>query len=307
MSPDAQAEMLANRLKKKAKKLKGWAKRRGLFAYRLYDRDIPEIPVVVDRYNDHLHMAVFWKDHLDGKRVAIWRDAAREALEATDIAVKIRKKQKEGAQYERQEREGERFVVEEAGLKFWVELFGHLDTGLFLDHRDTRARVKKESAKKRVLNLYGYTGSFTVYAAAGDASAVTHVDLSKRYCGWTEENLALNGLSAEVVALDTRRFLAEAKAEGREFDLVVVDPPTFSRSKRMQGSFDVVRDHAALLGEVCDVLADGGAIYFSTNARGFNLDDEVAARFDFAERCEVIPQDFQGRHAHRLWKLATIE
>ena len=305
MTPEDQAEMLANRLKKKAKKLKGWAKQRRLQAYRLYDRDIPEIPVVVDRYKDHLHMAVFWKDHLDGKRIAAWREAARDALGAEDIAVKIRKKQKEGAQYERQEREGERFVVEEAGLSFWVELFGHLDTGLFLDHRETRARVKDESAGKRVLNLFGYTGSFTVYAAAGGAQSVTHVDLSKRYCAWTEENLELNDLQAEVLALDTGRFLVEAKAEGRKFDLVVVDPPTFSRSKRMQGSFDIVRDHPALLDEVRAVTSPGGVIYFSTNSRGFNLDDEVAERFARAERCESIPQDFQGRHAHRLWRLET--
>jgi 23S rRNA (cytosine1962-C5)-methyltransferase len=301
--------MLINRLKKKARKLDPWARRRGLEAYRLYDRDIPEIPLVVDRYGPRLHISVYRRDPpVPGKTLRAFREAAGEALGVPleHVAMKVRRQQKEGDQYTPTGDAGERFAVREGELRFWVDLESYLDTGLFLDHRETRARVAAESAGKRVLNLYAYTGSFGVYALHGGAAAMTHVDLSKRYTAWAQENAELNDLDderAEWLIADTLPFLEAAAEEGRRYDLVVVDPPTFSRSKRMAGTFDVRRDHPALLEAVRAILDDEGVVYFSTNAKGFQIAEGL--RYASVERidAETVPRDFEGRHAHRAWLL----
>ncbi len=197
-----------------------------------------------------------------------------------------------------------RFTVEEQGLKLWVNLGDYLDTGLFLDHRGTRARVRAEAAGKRMLNLFGYTGSFSVYAAAGGAASTVTVDLSNTYCEWAEANLALNGFGPprhRVVRADVVRWLP---AQHDAFDLVVADPPSFSTSKKMDGSFNVQRDHRQLLADVRARVARHGVLYFSTNFQGFQLDEGALEGWTGVELTpRSIPEDFHHRGVHRCWRL----
>jgi 23S rRNA G2069 N7-methylase RlmK/C1962 C5-methylase RlmI len=309
--------MLGNRLRKRHKHLSRWARREGVDCYRLYDRDIPEIPLAVDWYAGHLHLAL-WRRR--GVAVAedegAWLDAMATAASGAlgipqeNVATKRREKQKGAAQYERQGARGRFVEVREGELRFGVNLWDYLDTGLFLDHRPTRRLVATESPGKRVLNLYSYTGSFGVYAAAAGAERVVQVDLSNTYLRWAEDNLRRNDLLRPQdarVRSDVFRYLDETAASGERFDLAVVDPPTFSNSKRTAGTFDVRRDHPELLRAVLRVLTPSGVLYFSTNARGFSIDTSSLARVtveDITER--TIPEDFTGRHSHRAWRLLPI-
>jgi 23S rRNA G2069 N7-methylase RlmK/C1962 C5-methylase RlmI len=309
------AEMLGNRLRKRKKHLLRWAKREGTDCFRLYDRDIPEIPLAVDWYAGHLQVAV-WdrkKKGVDDAEEDAWVDAmvsgARAALEvaAERVAVKRRERQKGSAQYERLQASERRFFVHEGGHRFWVNLWDYLDSGLFLDHRETRAMVAQESPGKRVLNLFGYTGSFGVYAAGAGAARVVQVDLSNTYLAWARDNLALNDLvrsEDELVRADTFSYLDGVAGTNERFDLVVVDPPTFSNSKRMANTFDVRRDHPELLRAVLRVLAPRGVIVFSTNARGFSLEVSSLGRVTVEDVTEQTRSpDFEGRHSHRAWRL----
>jgi 23S rRNA G2069 N7-methylase RlmK/C1962 C5-methylase RlmI len=305
--------MLANRLKKRDRHLKKWARKQGTDAYRLYDRDIPEIPLVVDRYGGHLHVAVRDSSGLTPEPIRAWADAMRGfaagALEIPleNTALKVREKKAGKKQYQRFAERGERFAVEEGGHRFWVNLHDYLDTGLFLDHRKARGIIGDESKGRRVLNLFAYTGSFGVYAAAAGAQRVVQVDLSRTYLDWAKDNLALNELEdapVELEQLDTFSYLDKAAEAGDVFDIAIVDPPTFSNSKRMAGSFDVRRDYKELLRAVHKVMAPDGIIYFSTNARGFRLD----AAGLFPATLEDITQltrseDFAERHSHRAWRI----
>jgi 23S rRNA G2069 N7-methylase RlmK/C1962 C5-methylase RlmI len=196
--------------------------------------------------------------------------------------------------------------VTESGLKFLVNLSDYLDTGLFLDHRLTRAMVRSEAAGKRFLNLFGYTGAFTVYAAAGGAAATTTVDLSKTYLLWAQRNLRLNeirGKQHRLVRHEARRFLDDHPA-GEYYDLAVVDPPTFSRSKRQERDWDIQRDHAELLNRLRELMAPGGVIYFSTNFRRFHLAEEELHGMTIREITrQTIPPDFRDRRPHRCWRM----
>jgi 23S rRNA (cytosine1962-C5)-methyltransferase len=197
-------------------------------------------------------------------------------------------------------------VVEEQGLKFWVNLRDYLDTGLFLDHRLTRSRVCAEAAGKRFLNLFAYTGSFTVYAAAGGARSTTTVDLSNTYLDWAADNLALNGFRGaqhQLVRADAAPWIEEAGAQGERFDLIVLDPPSFSASK-MARRFDVQKDHVRLLTATLALLSDGGTLYFSTNFQGFQLDTARLTGTTIEELTPgSIPEDFHFKEVHRCWRL----
>lgn len=304
-------EMLANRVRKNARHLGKWAKREGVTCWRVYDRDIPELPVTVDTYegalvvNDYRHGE---PEERGGGQA--WLDeavaAVTEALGATEVFVKQRERlvgRREGHQYERLG-EGEGGgggwrTVQEGGHAFRVNLSDYVDTGLFLDHRITRALVAKEPART-MLNLFGYTGAFTVYGAAAGMQATT-VDLSKTYLEWAGENLALNRLAGELVHADVREFLAEARHRGRRWDVAVVDPPTFSNSKRMDYTWDVQRDHAALLGDVLEV-AD--TVWFSTNRRRFKLELEALGELEIEDRTKAtIPPDFRDQKVHHAFRL----
>lgn len=292
---------LANRIRKNAKHLGKWAKRERVTCYRVYDRDIPELPLTIDTYDGALVINDYRHDNTD----AVWLDeavvVAKDALAATEAFVKRRERltHREGDQYERLDEEGAWRTVHEGGHAFRVNLSGYVDTGLFLDHRITRAKVAAEPGAT-MLNLYSYTGSFSVYAAAAGKQTTT-VDMSNTYLEWARENLALNQLTGELVQSDVREFLTGAKAAGRTWDVIIVDPPTFSNSKRMDYVWDVERDHPALLADVRAVWSGAGAIWFSTNKRKFTL-----AVDDFIEQSHAtLPPDFRDKRIHHSYRLAA--
>jgi 23S rRNA (cytosine1962-C5)-methyltransferase len=297
--------MLANRVRKNARHLGKWAKREGVTCWRVYDRDIPEIPITIDSYEGALVINDYraFESNVDEAWLDAAVAAAQDALAATEVYIKRRERlahHAAGQQYERQAERGAWRTVGEAGHKFRVNLSDYVDTGLFLDHRITRARATAEPART-MLNLFAYTGAFSVYAAAAGMQTTT-VDLSNTYLEWAAENLALNRLTGELVRADVREFLVDAHRAGRRWDLVVVDPPTFSNSKRMDGTFDVQRDHAALLDDVLAVCS--GVVWFSTNRRRFKLElpDPALVVTDMTHA--TIPPDFRDQKIHHAYRIA---
>ncbi len=251
-----QAEEFANRLRNRARHFRRWPTKRGITCYRLYERDVPDVPLVVDRYEDALHIAEFARPHdRSPAQHADWLDLmARTAANVLEVPrervfVKHRDRQRGAGQYQRIDDRETRITVHEGGLKFIVNLSDYVDTGLFLDHRITRQLVGNAAAGKRFLNLFAYTGSFTVYAAAGGAATTTSVDKSATYIDWARENMKLNGFTAtshQLVRSDIRTFVDQLTAESI-WDLAVVDPPTFSNTKGLEDDWDVERDHGELL------------------------------------------------------------
>ena len=306
---EAQAEMLANRLRKRSRHLAKWARRTGVSCYRLYDCDIPELPLAIDWYEGRLHVSAYARAH-DPLRDDDWLEAMTAAAAAAlgvareDAFAKRRAGQSGGEQYRKLCDARATFTVTEARLRFRVNLSDYVDTGLFLDHRETRLRVGRESAGKRVLNLFCYTGAFTVHAAAGGARATTSVDLSKTYLDWAEENLRLNGLLGpqhEFVRADALEFLTR---DTGSYDLAVLDPPTFSNSKKMRGSLDLQRDHVGLVNATLARLAPGGVLWFSTNFRRFKLQEKALAASAIEELSRAtLPEDFQDLRARCVWRM----
>jgi 23S rRNA G2069 N7-methylase RlmK/C1962 C5-methylase RlmI len=306
------AEMLRHRLIKNRRHLGKWARREGVTCWRLYDRDIPDVPITVDDYQGALVVADCRRarhdEVLDDAWFAAMVAAVRDATGAAELHEKARRRmadrQATGAQYQRLGEGGAWREVEEGGRRFLVNLSDYLDVGLFLDHRRTRALVAAEAAGKRVLNLFAYTGAFTVHAAAAGAAATVSVDLSNTYLDWAAENLRRNQIDPRHHALERADVLAWLGAyRGARFDLVVVDPPTFSNSKKMRDSFDVLRDHVALLAGVARVAAPGAVVWFSTNHRGFTLDERALPGFARVERTrETVPPDFGYSRPHRSWR-----
>lgn len=302
-----------NRLRKRAKHFRRWPTRRDVHCYRLYERDIPEIPLVVDRYDDHLHLTEYERAHdRTPTEHAYWLESLRRAAaECLDVApekafLKQRGRQKGTAQHDTIDAQRYEIIVREAGLEFIVNLSDYIDTGLFLDHRETRAMVRGEAAGKDFLNLFAYTGSFSVYAAAGGAASTTTVDWSNTYLDWAQRNLAQNGFDSpnhRLVRRDAVRFVEDLTPD-QQFDLAVVDPPTFSNSKRTQGHWDVQRDHVGLLRKLLEHMRPGGAVYFSNNLRTFKwtADDLPVAAVHEISR-QTVPEDFRNRRIHRCWKL----
>ena len=306
-----QAEVFANRLAKRARHLRKWPAR-GVTCYRLYDRDIPEVPLVVDRYGPCLHMAEYDRPHdRTGAQHADWLDlmvrTAATALDVSeaDVFLKRRQRQRGTMQYERVSDESRVIDVVEGGLTFSVNLSDYLDTGLFLDHRLTRQMVRDAAGGKRMLNLFAYTGAFSVYAAAGGA-ATTTVDLSNTYLDWSRRNMSANGFTSAAhrfIRADVVAYLDD-HPDVEIFDLAVVDPPTFSNSKMADGLWDVQRDHAALLGRLGRLMAPGGVVFFSTNFRRFTLDEASVAWGDVREISkQTVPDDFRNKRIHRCWRV----
>jgi 23S rRNA (guanine2445-N2)-methyltransferase / 23S rRNA (guanine2069-N7)-methyltransferase len=305
------------RLAKRFKHLAKWARRQGIEAFRIYDRDIPEIPLVIDWYAGWLHAAEYERPH---ERTEIehdvWLDKMIEAA-ALELGVpvhqtflKVRKRQRAGGQYEKVDQRQAVLAVQEGGLAFEVNLSDYLDTGLFLDHRQTRAMVRAEAEGKRFLNLFCYTGSFSVYAAAGGAAETTSVDLSNTYLDWTRTNLAKNAFKDagrhRIVRDEARAFLEHRAKRGEApFDLVVCDPPTFSRSAKSETPWDVERDHAELLELVAQNLSPSGVVYFSTNFRRFHLAEEPLAKLYTIREItrQTLPEDFRNDRIHRAWRM----
>jgi len=301
-----------NRLSKNARHWRKWARRRGIECFRVYDRDIPEFACAVDLYGAHAHLQFYERGESDESMLAARIDALHEAtaraleLPAASVVPKVRARRQGGEQHEKTNVRGEDFVVGEGGHRFLVNLHAYLDTGLFLDHRNTRAMVAAQAQGRRVLNLFCYTASFTVYAAAAGAVSSVSVDLSNTYLEWAARNLALNALDRRTHALeraDVLRWLDDAMQAGRTFDLIVLDPPAFSTSKAMEGVLDVQRDHPLLLERCARLLAPGGVLYFSTNLRSFKPQDFPGALAGEEISAQTVPEDFRNRRIHRCWRL----
>lgn len=304
--------IFSNRLRKNSRHWAKWAKRRNIHCYRIYDRDVPEFPVVLDIYEQKAHLQEFdtgWQ--ISEEEHALWvesvRMAASEVLELPPAAIifKQRQRQRGMAQYEKTGARGEDFIVHEGGHRFIVNLEEYLDTGLFLDHRNTRRLVQEKAAGKRFLNLFAYTGSFTVYAAAGGATRSTTVDLSNTYQDWARRNFELNGMDMtrhELIRADVFGFLNEEVKQGERYGLIVMDPPTFSNSKKMNGALDVQRDHTLLINQCLKLLTEDGELFFSTNLRSFQLDEAALETRQVAEISgQTIPEDFRNKKIHRCW------
>lgn len=310
----AQVEMFSNRLRKTLRHLSKWARKEGIECFRVYDADIPEVPLAVDRYADHAHVALYLGAHAPPPALAeAWLAAMADAvarvlaIDPAHVHVKGRAPQAGAAQYEKLADTGRRFPVREAGLTFLVNLDDYVDSGLFLDHRPMRAMVAAESAGKDVLNLFAYTGAFTVHAAGGGARSTTTVDMSQTYLDWARDNLAANRLDGpehRFIRADILAWLEDEPATPA-WDLVVLDPPTFSNSKKMRQTLDIQRDHAALLNAVMARVRPGGVVYFSTNFRKFKPVPEAFAQASRVEEisARTVPPDFRDKKIHRAWRL----
>jgi 23S rRNA G2069 N7-methylase RlmK/C1962 C5-methylase RlmI len=332
----AQAQMLLNRLKKRLSHLRKWAKRTGTTAFRLYDRDIPEIPLVLDLYGDMVSGALYKRPYeKDEAEETAWlekmRDAAAGAagIERDNVIIKNRERQRGQAQYEKMAARGLTRIVCENGIKFRVNLSDYLDTGLFLDKRATRRLSAGDSGGKRVLNLFCYTGSFSVYAAAGGASETDSVDLSNTYLNRAKDNFALNNFSAQalrqeeffalnapgaghrLIRADVYEFLRRAIAAKKRWDTVILDPPAFSNST-MAGDFDLKRDYAAVLADCLTLLMPGGKLWFSASARSFKtgaaeIEAALANQFPGVKIANIGPaavdEDFRGKRIPKTYIL----
>ncbi|MGB5958012.1 bifunctional 23S rRNA (guanine(2069)-N(7))-methyltransferase RlmK/23S rRNA (guanine(2445)-N(2))-methyltransferase RlmL [Pseudomonas sp.] len=305
------AQMFANRLQKNLKQLGKWARREQVDCYRLYDADMPEYALAVDLYQDWVHVQEYAAPRSvdPDKAQARLLDALAAIPQALGIApqrvvLKRRERQSGTRQYERQATEGRFQEVSEGGVKLLVNLTDYLDTGLFLDHRPMRMRIQREAAGKRFLNLFCYTATATVHAAKGGARSTTSVDLSKTYLDWARRNLALNGFS-ERNRLEQGDVMAWLEGNRDSYELIFIDPPTFSNSKRMEGVFDVQRDHVQLLDLAMARLAPGGVLYFSNNFRKFQLDEHLMARYAVEEiTAQTLDPDFaRNNRIHRAWRL----
>jgi 23S rRNA (guanine2445-N2)-methyltransferase / 23S rRNA (guanine2069-N7)-methyltransferase len=315
------AQMFANRVRKNLAHLGKIAKREGVGCWRLYDADMPEYALAVDLYTGAgvdagkrwLHVQEYAPpDTVDPAAAQRRREEALAVLPEvtgvpfTDIRLRTRRKQKDGGQYAKRGGSEQFHIVEEGGLKLRVNLDDYLDTGVFLDHRLTRARVGREAAGKRFLNLFCYTGVATVHAAAGGARETLSIDMSRTYLDWANANLELNGLAGaqhQLLQADAIRWLAE-QPTAPSFDLIFLDPPTFSNSARMQGVLDIQRDHVQLVEDCMRILAPDGVLLFSTNARYFQLNTALA-HFRVADVSAVtLPFDFKGNpRIHRCYEL----
>jgi 23S rRNA (guanine2445-N2)-methyltransferase / 23S rRNA (guanine2069-N7)-methyltransferase len=310
------AQMFANRLRKNLQRLQSWAERERVDCFRVYDADMPEYAFAIDLYGRAARHA-YIQEYAAPKTVdqESAGERRREALAVlpevlglpiSHIHSRVRKPQKGREQYEKRAEAAERHAVQEGGLKFWVNFRDYLDTGLFLDHRLVREMLREWAKDADFLNLFCYTGSATVYAAAGGARSSTSVDLSNTYLDWAHENLLLNGFGDpkhELHRADCLQWLEEQEPKGPRFDLIFVDPPTFSNSKRMEGVLDVQRDHVGMIRRSLQLLRPSGRLVFSTNYTRFKLDAQALADFEVEDvSVRTIPKDFE-RHSriHRCF------
>ncbi|WP_296257398.1 MULTISPECIES: bifunctional 23S rRNA (guanine(2069)-N(7))-methyltransferase RlmK/23S rRNA (guanine(2445)-N(2))-methyltransferase RlmL [unclassified Pseudomonas] len=304
-------QMFANRLQKNLKAMSKWVKREGIDCYRVYDADMPEYAMAIDLYHDWVHVQEYAAPKsIDPEKASIRMFDALAAIpqalniDKSRVVVKRRERQSGTRQYERQSAQGKFNEVNEGGVKLLVNLTDYLDTGLFLDHRPMRMRIQREAAGKRFLNLFCYTATASVHAAKGGARSTTSVDLSKTYLDWARRNLSLNGFS-DKNRLEQGDVMGWLEASRDEYDLIFIDPPTFSNSKRMEGVFDVQRDQVQLIDLAMARLAPGGVLYFSNNFRKFQLEENLAERYVVEEiTATTLDPDFvRNGKIHRAWKI----
>ncbi len=307
------ARMFANRLAKNQKRLKKWLKQSGETCYRVYDADMPEFALAVDRYAGKVHVQEYAAPKTVNaaqaqKRLFDALEVLPEALgvRPSDIYIKRRERQSGSAQYQKRDASNERFEVREGSARLWVNLRDYLDTGLFLDHRPVRRMLGEMASGKRFLNLFCYTATATVQAALGGASDSVSVDMSNTYLEWAKDNFVLNDLDLrrhKVVREDCFRWLESADTR---FDLIFMDPPTFSNSKKMRDTLDIQRDHPRLIELAMARLAPGGTLVFSNNQRRFKLDEAVSERYQVEEiTSKTFDPDFARRtNLHHVFTLS---
>ncbi|TAE14444.1 MAG: methyltransferase domain-containing protein [Bacteroidetes bacterium] len=308
--------MFQNRLTKVYKHKVKHANRLGITCWRVYDHDLPEFPLIIDLYEQFVHLNVYLRRH------GMTEDQHQDWLEQT-IAVIVevlgvdtddvftkerRRKANRLSQYQKTDEQGNFLMAEEGGLKFLINLTDYLDTGLFLDHRTTRSWVQQKAVGKHVLNLFCYTASFSVYAAAGQAASITSIDLSKTYLAWAQKNMELNKLYDPqkhfYIHADVKQHLATLPE--KQYDLVILDPPTFSNSKRMNDILDIQLDHVTLINQVVRAMKPGGTLYFSTNYTKFVLEAEqlhVSTIKDVTKAS--TPFDFEGKLKRWCYKMTV--
>lgn len=305
------AEMLGNRVKKNFKALSKKFEKDNVTAFRLYNIDIPEVRAVVDWYAGHVILGEYVREQTDHDRyLELLSASVATALEIPLENVHIRRRTTrphEGDRYARLARTNETMEVAEGDLKFLVNLDDFLDVGLFTDHRVTRGIVRELVKGKRFLNLFAYTGAFSVYAAKGEAKSVTTVDMSRRYIDWAKENMELNGLVGscrqEWSSNEVRTFLEHASLAKNMWDVIFLDPPSFSTREGME-PFDVLYDHRSLVESTLAVLEKGGVLYFSTNHQRFEPDlDGLISATCTEVTSRTIPIDYKGKTPHRLFQI----
>lgn len=312
---DAKLVMFDNRLKKVFRILGKEARRQNVSCYRLYDRDLPEFPLIVDIYGDEVLVTEYRSHHkLSEEDYIRWLEDSIEVIvhvlgkTQDQVHLKERKrKESRQDQYRKTGEEGAFIEVTEGGLRFLVNLSDYLDTGLFIDHRITRDLVRRVSSGKRILNLFCYTGSFSVYAADGGATAVCSVDLSNTYLEWSRKNMALNGFVGDkytFVRADVLQWLPTVP--GHSFDVIILDPPTFSNSKSMVDVFDIQAMHPVLINTCLSKLAPGGTLYFSTNARKFEMDSSAVQGAVKEITTATTPFDFKGKLLRWCYEIKPV-
>ncbi len=279
--------------------------------YRVYDRNIGDLPLTVDIYGPFVHVVDYRKEaggESIGKEGIIDTVCSMLYVKRDRVIYKFRRTRGEGDQHKKISETGEMITVRENALEFTVNLVDYIDTGLFLDHRRTREMIFESAAGKKVLNLFAYTGSFSVYAAAGGAAEVDTVDLSANYLKWAQQNMELNGFAggkSRFIRSDAAAFLKEAGERKKRYGIIVLDPPTFSNSRRMDGTFDIQRDYAGMINRCTSLLERDGAIFFSTNYKKFHFDP---GRLRGVRSRDITPLtidiDFsRKRKPHRCWVL----
>ena len=315
-APASLAEDYANRLRKNLKKFQKWAKQEGIECYRLYDADLPEYNVAVDRYADWVVVQEYAPPKTVDANKARQRlfDIIAATIAVLGIApnklvLKTRERQKGKNQYQKMNEKGDFMQVSEYNARLWVNLTDYLDTGLFLDHRIARRMLGEMSKGKDFLNLFAYTGSASVHAGLGGARSTTTVDMSRTYLEWAERNLRLNGLTGRPHRLMQADVMSWLRDTDEQFDVIFIDPPTFSNSKRMEDAFDVQRDHLRLMKDLKRLLRKGGTIMFSNNKRGFRMDHDGLAELglkaqDITQKTQS-PDFARNRQIHNCWLITT--
>ena len=308
------ASDLSNRLKKRFSVLQKWAKRSEVSCFRVYNKDLPDYPLIVEWFEGAVLVWVYdrKRDETEDLRNRFWLEVREAVLLAfgcdeRKLFMKSRRPQRGvHVQYEKLGVEQQNMVVQESGLQFELNLSDYLDVGLFLDHRFTRNYVKGLASGKRVLNLFAYSGSFSCYAAAGGAVSTTTVDMSATYIAWAKRNMALNGFSNRrcdrFIVENCLAFLKNERSHNR-YDLIICDPPTFSQSKRMKSAFSINEDYPALIRDCLALLAPGGILLFSTNSKSFNFDASLFPAVQVQPFVSKGMRDFEGKLSHRAWEI----
>ncbi len=306
---------LKNRIRKNYQHLRKWAKKTETNAFRIYDKDIKEYPVAIDFYDGRFSVHYFAGSREEEEPKEELYHLVMDTLKSLfnvkeeDVYWRTRIKREEKEQYSKAEDSQEFFAVLEHGVKFKVNLRDYLDTGLFLDHRETRQLVAKESEGKSLLNLFAYTGAFSVQAAVAGATSTKTVDMSNTYLEWAYDNFLLNNLPLEsntLVREDCLKFLESESHSKNRYDVIVIDPPTISRSKKMDQFFDIQIDYIFLLSSALQLLKENGVIFFSTNSRKFTFDVTQfpnCSIMDISKK--TIPMDFHSAKIHRCWKISV--